>query len=531
MPYGRVLQPDPQVVCSDQACWDASAESRRDAKLGRSPGWNLVRAERSKLCVYAFVEKRSTDQDVNQRTDQINTLDNSKSLRSVSSVKRVDEYSRSPVEMELDLAPGESRGYWKYHTPKKWFKQAKAVGKINNEKATLLFDSGAEVSIIDTTFARKVGCLIDESQTQECVGIGENVYKTEGRTKIKITLNGSLVYYFNAWVGDQVGQEAILGMDFMVPAGIRLDLADGTLCLPDEVRIHLSGRRPAYGSNMRPIMTDDQCGTIPVGGSADVRIGLSPPKSKIWVKRSDKWVPTVTTGPGRIKYIVLTNVCDKEVILNRGVQVGWWMANDMVPRSPGYVSVGSRRYNEWQTLAFEATTDQAEEVAEEYTGPLVDHPSYPIPTKILTRTKKEESEAVTGSTKLRVGSEVNEVGGDAVQEEWDDPDIEVDKCEPSKEAPAIIHLVKSESKTDRDRAKENDLETTKEMIPVQEVVGILGKLPFTITIAEICMRKTWINTWQCYLKWRPRRTKSPLMTSKLVIRGSHCQMIRSVCDN
>ena len=117
--------------------------------------------------------------------------------------------------MELDLAPGESRRFWKYHTPGKWFKQAKAVGKINNEKATLLFDSGAEVSIIDTTFARKVGCIIDETQKQECVGIGENMYMTEGRTKIKITLAGSLVYYFDAWVGDQVGQEAILGMDFM----------------------------------------------------------------------------------------------------------------------------------------------------------------------------------------------------------------------------------------------------------------------------------------------------------------------------
>ena len=68
--------------------------------------------------------------------------------------------------MELDLAPGESRGYWKYHTPEKWFKQAKAAGKINNEKATMLFDSGAEVSILDTTFARKVGCVINERHTQ-----------------------------------------------------------------------------------------------------------------------------------------------------------------------------------------------------------------------------------------------------------------------------------------------------------------------------------------------------------------------------
>ena len=62
----------------------------------------------------------------------------------------------------------------------------------------MLFDSGAEVSIIDTAFARKFGCVIDDNQTQECVGIGENVYMTKGRTKIKITLDGSLVYYFDA---------------------------------------------------------------------------------------------------------------------------------------------------------------------------------------------------------------------------------------------------------------------------------------------------------------------------------------------
>ena len=128
-------------------------------------------------------------------------------------MKRVDEHSRSPVKIELDLATGESRGYWKYHTPGKWLKQDKAVGKINNKRATILLDSGAEVSIIDATFARKVGYMIDDSQKQECVGIGENTYTTEERTKIKITINGLLVYYFDVWVGDQVGQEAILGMN------------------------------------------------------------------------------------------------------------------------------------------------------------------------------------------------------------------------------------------------------------------------------------------------------------------------------
>ena len=339
------------------------------------------------------MEKGKIDQVSNNRIGPIaNTCDlETRRLFNISSARRVDEYSRLPVRMELNLAPGESRGYWKYHTPGKWFKQAKAVGKINNERATMLFDSGAEVSIIDATFARRVGCTIDDSQRQECVGIGENTYMTEGRTKIKITLNGSLVYYFDVWVGDQVGQEAILGMDFMVPAGIRLDLADGTLCLPDEVKIHLAGRRPPYGTNMQPITAPDQYVVIPVGGSTEMRIGAGFPKSKLWVRRDKRWVPTVTTGLGQIKYLILTNIVDQPVVLDCDTPLGWWMIMDMIPRSQGYVSVGSRRYNEWQTLAFEATTELSQENPVKYLGPLVDHPLYPAPTKILTH-KEDHSE-------------------------------------------------------------------------------------------------------------------------------------------
>ena len=74
-------------------------------------------------------------------------------------------------------------------------------------------------------------------------------------------------------VGDQVGQKVILGMDFMVPAGIRLDLSEGTLVLPDEVRIHIAERRPLYGSYMQPIVTPDQHLVLPVGRSAEIRIG------------------------------------------------------------------------------------------------------------------------------------------------------------------------------------------------------------------------------------------------------------------
>ena len=175
------------------------------------------------------------------------------------------------------------------------------------------------------------------------------------------------------WVGDQVGQEVIPGMYFMIPAGIRLDLADDTLLLPDEVRIHLAGRRALYGSSMQPIVTPEQYVVIPVGRSTEIRICNTQFNAKLWVRRDPTWVPSVTTGIGRINYFHLTNISDTEVTFDHGPDLGRIMAADMVPRYPGYVSVGSRRYNEWQTIAFEATTEKEEELPPEYAGPLVDH--------------------------------------------------------------------------------------------------------------------------------------------------------------
>ncbi|POM66191.1 LOW QUALITY PROTEIN: Eukaryotic/viral aspartic protease, active site [Phytophthora palmivora] len=157
--------------------------------------------EMADYCIYAYVEKQS-EATVNQLIDPIgNTCDLlEKSTATVSSLRQIDEYARSSVVMALKISPRESRGYWKYHVPDKKFKQSKAMGKINNRKATLLFDSGAEVSILDATLTRKVGCQIDENQTLECEGVGQSPYKIEGRTRLKIALAGSLVYFFDAWV-------------------------------------------------------------------------------------------------------------------------------------------------------------------------------------------------------------------------------------------------------------------------------------------------------------------------------------------
>ena len=121
MPHGRILQPDPQVVRPNQARRTTTGQGGGDVKLGRAPAWKLARAERSRLCIYAFVEKGKIDQGSNNRIGPIaNTCDlETRRLFNISSAKRVDEYSRLPVKMELDLVPGDSRGYWKYHTPGK----------------------------------------------------------------------------------------------------------------------------------------------------------------------------------------------------------------------------------------------------------------------------------------------------------------------------------------------------------------------------------------------------------------------------
>ncbi|KAE9307715.1 hypothetical protein PF008_g21165 [Phytophthora fragariae] len=327
--------------------------------------------------------------------------------------------------MALEIASGEPRGYWKYHVPDKKFKQAKAVGKINNEKATLLFDSGAEVSILDIAFARKVGCYVDNSQTLECEGVGESPYTAEGRTRLKITLAGSLVYFFDVWVGPPTGgQDLILGMDFMVPAGIRLDPADGSICLPDEVRIQLAGRRPMYGDKVAQVFLNQHC-QIDVGKSAEVTLQRNKSSQQnLWVTRGDRWVPTVTAGSGATRFLLLTNVSDRKLVLHRDLRVAIWLEGDRVPRVPGYISVGSRRYAEWQNLAYQATADGDDEVRPTAgdDGPAVERPQYTMPTAILRRPPGRTAEKTAISKCNQAQNTVEAYACDPV-DRWEGPSI------------------------------------------------------------------------------------------------------------
>ena len=78
-----ILQLDPSVVCSYQACSTVAEPSREDAKVGRSLGWNLVRAEHSRICIYAFVERNLVYGRTNHQEEPNITCDSSKYMRSV----------------------------------------------------------------------------------------------------------------------------------------------------------------------------------------------------------------------------------------------------------------------------------------------------------------------------------------------------------------------------------------------------------------------------------------------------------------
>ncbi|POM65920.1 Hypothetical protein PHPALM_18294 [Phytophthora palmivora] len=215
---------------------------------------------------------------------------------------------------------------------------------------------------------------------------------TEGRTKIKVTLAGTLVYYFDAWVGSRSGQEAILGMDFMVPAGIRLDLADGTLCLPDKVRIQLAGRRQLFSAHSSRLELGHDI-EIPVADSVEVPIyPRRSDRQKLWITRGERWVPTLIKGLGRRSYLRITNLSNQPLTLFDDTWIGIWLSGDNIPRQAGFVSIERQE---------DAGLDDVT------LGPMVERPRYGCPTQILTRQANHPKVATIQATnpkgELRVG--------------------------------------------------------------------------------------------------------------------------------
>ena len=157
-------------------------------KLERSSAAGLIRDERvpeKQVCVYAYVVSK----DVCSPNHNTRTTD---------SEPQQDEFERKKVIQRLVLHPGERRGYWRHYAQNN-YKQTIVPALIDDCHARVLLDSGAEVSILDSDFARKIGVVVDATEQLECAGVGGSAYRTEGKARVKLTFAGELAYMLS-WV-------------------------------------------------------------------------------------------------------------------------------------------------------------------------------------------------------------------------------------------------------------------------------------------------------------------------------------------
>ena len=145
------------------------------------------------------------------------------------------------------LLPGERRGWWSQHNYDRRTRiRAMVTGAVEDQRTRILLDTGANISMISASFARKLklNLLIKTDKKLRVQGIGDQPLMAGGRLHLKITLGWDVVYEFEVWVGNHNGGvNLILGTDFMMPAGIRMDMYQGRVRLPDEVVIPLVGRQ------------------------------------------------------------------------------------------------------------------------------------------------------------------------------------------------------------------------------------------------------------------------------------------------
>ncbi|EGZ29927.1 hypothetical protein PHYSODRAFT_323378 [Phytophthora sojae] len=246
----------------------------------------------------------------------------------------------------VQLLPGERLGWWssqRYDERKRM--RALVNGAVDDARTRLLLDTGANVSVISASFAKRLRVreVRDNGRSLEVRGINPGVMETRRRALVKITLGWEQAYEFEMWIIDHsAGVDVVLGMDFMIPAGIRHDLFHGTARLPDEVMVPLL-KSQSVGDD-EPYGTQPSCGPtedlyVPGREWREFRLPRQRlPRSEydVWVRRTGKLVPT----------------CAKHdsVVL--------WVPHGELPRDTGYARLDSNKYKEWQVLAYSTSRDE-----------------------------------------------------------------------------------------------------------------------------------------------------------------------------
>ncbi|OWZ05805.1 hypothetical protein PHMEG_00022035 [Phytophthora megakarya] len=263
--------------------------------------------------------------------------------------------------------------------------EEKDAGPINDTRTRIRLDTGANVSVVSASYAKQLRlCDVPD----------------HGRS-LEITIGWERPYEFEMWILDHsAGVDVVLGTDFMILAGVRLDLFHGTTRLPDEVMIPLikpstASDDESYGTHVAGGPTEDLC--IPGYAWREFKLPMLRPSlttHEVWIRRTSRLVLTVTKyRRGQPTWILLTNITSKLDRCGKHDAVALWIPKGELPRNSGYARSTSNKYKEWQVLSYAESKDVTlfereqkiyeKRVAEQ--PPLVDEREYSTPKHILTR--------------------------------------------------------------------------------------------------------------------------------------------------
>ncbi|GMF53777.1 unnamed protein product [Phytophthora fragariaefolia] len=196
-------------------------------------------------------------------------------------------------------------------------------------------------------------------------GIGKDKVGTSTRAWVKITLGWEVTYEFEVWMmGHHAGVDLILGTDFMIPAGIRLDLYNALAKLPDEVVVPLinflnSADDPKGGLQITDGPTETICS--PGRVTAEFRARRKQPAEsthELWVRRTRDWIPIVVLNKhGKVARVLLTNTKLSMTWCPAHFPVLSWAPHGIL-HPEGFVRLSSAKYRYWQVLAYETAIDK-----------------------------------------------------------------------------------------------------------------------------------------------------------------------------
>ncbi|POM70810.1 Hypothetical protein PHPALM_12701 [Phytophthora palmivora] len=286
------------------------------------------------------------DSDGNERESEESDEDDS-AIVSAAATRRYDGVTQRPRVVKL--LRGERLGWWSSQKfDRRVRMRALVMGAVNDRRVKILLDTGANVSAVSSTLARKLRLKQYASRDQQIdiQGIGKDKVSTTHKALVKVTLGWEVVYEFEVWImPHHAGVDLILGTDFMIPAGIRLDLYNSAA---------KKWWFPCYDGPTEAVCLSDRA-------TAEFKLRRKQPSElthEFWVRRTEDWIPTIVmNAKGKATRVYLTSTRPTSVWCPAHFPVVIWLPHGMLPPE-GYVRLNSAKYRDWQVLAYESAIDK-----------------------------------------------------------------------------------------------------------------------------------------------------------------------------